>query len=399
MVSNGRRVLILVENLPVPFDRRVWMEATALRDAGFHVTVICPRSGKYRRLHEVLEGITIYRYPLPSLDGLAGHLLEYGIAVPMTFLLSLIAYVRRGFDVIQSANPPDFFFLVALFYKPFGVKFVFDHHDLVPETCETRWTGLKLKLIRGFSLWAERLTFATADRVISTNESYRGVAMERGGLPPERVSVVRSGPSLQKFKAVAPQPQLKSGRDYLVCYLGVMGPNDGLDLLLHSIEHVVVRRGRRDIQFVLIGGGDMLRLLRVLARELAIEPYVRFTDRIPDDEVIALLSTADVCVAPDPKDPLNDVSTMNKIVEYMALGKPLVAFDLREARVSADGAADYAAPNDPKDFGERILSLLGDPARREQMGRDGRMRFEQVLAWEHQRTNLIGLYSDLLQSS
>ena len=392
----NKSILILVENLPVPFDRRVWMEASALREAGYTVSVICPQGGKYRRFYETIDGVAIYRYPLPSLDGFVGHLVEYGIAVPVTLLLSAIAFVRHRFAVIQSANPPDFFFLIAVLFRPFGVKFVFDHHDLVPETCETRWSGLKLRLIRGVSLLAERLTFRTADRVISTNESYRTVAIQRGRMRPEHVVVVRSGPSVHRFQPVAPDPRLRDGRVFLVCYLGVMGPNDGLDLLLKAIHHIVHVRHRTDIQFTLIGAGDMLPKLRVLADELLLGEFVRFTGRIPDEEVIALLSTADLGVAPDPKDPLNDLSTMNKIVEYMAMQKPLVAFDLHEARVSAGGAAEYAVANDPADFGDRVLALLDAPARREEMGRIGRQRFENILAWEHQRENLLAMYRDLL---
>jgi glycosyltransferase involved in cell wall biosynthesis len=393
-MRRNKRILILVENLPVPFDRRVWMEATTLAEAGYQVSVICPR-GQYSRSHEVLNGINIYRYPLESRDGLVGHIIEYGIALPMTFFLTWTVFFREGFDVIQSANPPDIFFLIGGVFKLFGKKFVFDHHDVVPETCEGRWSGRKLWLARTISLWLEKATFRTADRVISTNESYRKVALTRGEVPPQRAYVVRSGPSLNRFRAVPPQPELKNGKRYLVGYLGVMGPNDGIDLLLYSIEHLVHKLQRTDVQFILIGGGDLQPEMVHLSESLGLAEYVRFTGRIPDEEVIAILSTADIGVAPDPKDPSNDLSTMNKIVEYMALGKPLVAFDLQEARVSAGDAALYAQANEPHAFAEKIIELLELPDR-DRMGAWGRERFESVLAWDHQRKNLLALYEELL---
>lgn len=395
MSIRPKRILILVENLPVPFDRRVWMEATTLRGAGYGVSIICPK-GHYPKFHEVLDGISIYRYPLPSLGGIVGHLAEYGVAVPMTFLLTCLVFLREGFDVIQSANPPDFFFTIGGLFKLFGKKFVFDHHDLVPEMCETRWSGWKRTLMHGLCSAAERATFRTADRVISTNQSYREIALSRGRMAPERVVVVRSGPRLNRFPAVPPPLELKSGQPYLVGYLGVMGPNDGLEYLLKAAAHIVHDMKRSDIHFVLIGGGDCYADLVAMQRALQLEAFVRFTGRISDDEVAALLSAADLCVAPDPKDALNDVSTMNKIIEYMAMGKPMVAFDLREARVSAGDAAVYATPNDPVEFAGKIVELLGVPEKRRAMGACGRQRFEQQLAWEYQEKTLLALYRDLL---
>lgn len=395
MATHGQRILILVENLPVPFDRRVWMEATTLHDAGYQVSIICPK-GDYPRFHEVLDGVSIYRYPLPSLGGMVGHLVEYGIAVPMTFLLTWLVFFREGFDVIQSANPPDFFFSIGAVFKLLGKKYVFDHHDLVPEMCETRWSGWKRTLMHGLCRAAEWATFRTADRVISTNESYRQIALTRGKMAPDRVVVVRSGPRLNRFRPAPPRPELQNGQRHLVGYIGVMGPNDGLEYLLKAAAHIVYDRKRTDVEFALIGGGDCYADLVAMNRQLQLEPYVRFTGRIPDDEVMALLSAADVCVAPDPKDALNDLSTMNKIIEYMAMGKPMVAFDLREARVSAGEAAVYATPNDPVEFGDKIIDLLGDPEKRRAMSVLGRQRFEAQLAWEHQERALLGLYRDLL---
>ncbi len=390
-----KRILMLVENLPVPFDRRVWAEATTLTAAGYQVSVICPQ-GDYPQRLEVRDGIRIYRYPLPSLAGLAGHVLEYAWAVPVTFLLTWVVLLRDGFDVIHSANPPDLFFLIAGCFKLFGKKFVFDHHDLVPEICLTRWTGHKCAVLLRLCRWAEAATFRLADRVIATNESYREVALARGGVAAHRVAVVRSAPRLSHFRPVAPRADLKNGRAFLVAYLGVMGPNDGLEYLLRAVAHIVHAVQRTDIQFVLIGGGDLRPKLIRMSATLGVAEVVQFTGRIPDEEVIALVSSADLCVAPDPKDALNDVSTMNKIIEYMALGKPLVAFDLLEARVSAGEAAVYATPNDPVDFARHILDLLASPERRRMMGRIGRQRFETMLAWEHQADHLLAVYRDLI---
>jgi glycosyltransferase involved in cell wall biosynthesis len=395
VASAPQRVLILVENLPVPFDRRVWMEARTLTSAGYGVSIICPQ-GDYATQFEEIEGITIYRYRLPSLSGVAGHLLEYAWAVAATFLLTCRVLHRQGFSVIQSANPPDLFFLIGRVFKLCGKKFVFDHHDLAPEICDSRWTGSTRAVLRRVCLWMERATFRTADRVIATNESYREVALTRGGVARERVAVVRSAPSLTEFCSVRPRAAMKQGRPFLVAYLGVMGPNDGLSCLLESIRHIVHVLGRRDIQFTLIGDGDLRPALMAETRRLRLEGAVTFTGRLPDTDVIALLSTAEVCVVPDPKDALNDLSSMNKVVEYMALGRPLVAFDLKETRASAADAALYARPNDPIDFAQKIIELLAAPERRERMGSHARLRFVSTLAWEHQASVLISLYRDLI---
>ena len=396
MASPGK-ILILVENLPVPFDRRVWMEATTLAEAGYKVSVICPQ-GQYPKHYEVLNGISIYRYPLPSLQGILGHLAEYGLTLPITFFLTWIVFFREGFDVIHSANPPDLFFLVGGFFKLFGKRFVFDHHDLVPESCLARWSGLRQRMMYNVALWAEKATFRVADIVISTNQSYKDVAIARGRVAPERVFVVRSGPCKERFQLVAARFELKKGRRYLVCYLGVMGPHDGLDLLLKAVSYTVHDLKRADIQFTLIGDGDIRPALVDMAKELRIRDAICFTGRIPDQQVIEYLSTADVCVAPDPKDSLNDLSTMNKIVEYLALGKPVVAFDLHEARVSAGDAALYAKPNDYRDFADKIVALLEQPDRRQRMGDLGRLRFLNTLAWEHQRQVLLEAYSAVLNN-
>jgi glycosyltransferase involved in cell wall biosynthesis len=393
-MANARKILILVENLPVPLDRRVWMEATTLEEAGYHVSVICPK-GKYAAFHEVIQNVSIYRYPLPSLESVLGHFLEYAIALPVTFILTFVVLFRDGFDVIQSANPPDFFFIIGGFFKIFGKKFIFDHHDLMPEICDSRWKGWKHKVAYHLSVWAEKQTFKTADWVIATNESYRQVAIRRGGVKPDKVVIVRSGPKIENFKPVPVNDTWRKGKEYLVGYLGVMGPNDGIEYLLESINFIVHSLNRTDIHFVLIGSGDLQPKLKRICTRFGLDDFVEFTGRVPDQQVKEILSTADLAVAPDPRDPLNDVSTMNKIIEYMALEKALVCFDLREAKVSAGEAAIYAKPNDAKDFAVKIIELLEQPEKRKEMATYGRKRFLDSLAWDHQKKHLLRLYQEL----
>ena len=393
-MAQKRKILILVENLPVPLDRRVWMEATTLEEAGYGVSVICPK-GKYKAFHEVLQNVNIYRYPLPSLESVLGHFLEYAIALPVTFLLTFVVFFRHGFDAIQSANPPDYFFIIGGFFKLFGKKFIFDHHDLMPEICDSRWQGWKHKVAYHLSVWAEKQTFKTADWVIATNESYRQVAIRRGGVKPDKVVIVRSGPKIENFNPVPVNNNWKCGKEYLVGYLGVMGPNDGLEYLLEAIDYIIHSLNRTDIHFILIGSGDLQPKLKKICTRLELDEFVEFTGRIPDQQVKEILSTADIAVAPDPRDPLNDVSTMNKIIEYMALEKALVCFDLVEAKVSAGEAAIYAKPNDTQDFALKVIELLEQPEKRKEMASYGRRRFLDSLAWDHQKQHLLRLYQEL----
>jgi glycosyltransferase involved in cell wall biosynthesis len=306
----------------------------------------------------------------------------------------LVAFFTRGFDVVHAANPPDTFWAIGLFYKLFGKRFVFDHHDLCPELYVARFgskvEGNLLHRMLGALEWAQ---FRTADLVISTNESYRRVATGRGRVPPERVVVVRSGPSRERFATVRPvDPGLKRNRPLLVAYLGVMAPQDGVDHLLRAAAHLVHVRGRRDVAFTLVGAGDSFEDLRALARELKLDEFVCFTGRIPDADVERVLATADVCVSPDPKNPLNDVSTMNKVLEYMACGRAIVAYDLREHRFSAGEGALYAEPNRVEDLADKIAVLLDDPARRERMGEYNRRRFLDQMAWEYSAGELLRAY-------
>lgn len=384
------RALILVENLSVPMDRRVWQESTALRDAGWDVHVICPQGTKYDREREVeIDGVAIHRYPLrAATGGPAGYLREYGTALAHTMRLAR----RVGpVDIVHACNPPDLLFVVARMLKRRGARFVFDQHDLVPELYLSRFNRGKDLLYRAVCR-LEQATYRTADVVIATNESYRDVAIRRGGKRPDEVFVVRSAPAVDRFRQVAPDESIKRGRPHLLCYLGVMGPQDGVDYALRALARLRDELGRTDWQAAFVGGGDTFEAMVALADELRLTDQVEFTGRIPDADLLRYLSTADVCLAPDPLNPLNDVSTMNKIMEYMAMGRPVVSFDLREARVSAGEAAVYAPANDESAFAKEIARLLDDRTERARMGAIGRARVAGPLSWEHSRTALLAAY-------
>ncbi len=392
--SIGRRVLIIVENLPVPFDRRVWSEATTLVKAGYAVSMICPKGKGATSSYEVIDGVHIYRHPLPlEAEGALGYALEYGAALFWEFLLSLKVARQRGFDVVHACNPPDTIFLIGGFYRLFGKKFLFDHHDINPELYEAKFNrrdfGWKLMV------WLERLSFRTANISIATNESYRDIAITRGGMAPDKVHIVRSGPNLDRVREVAPDPKWRNGRRFVVGYVGVIGKQEGLDLLLDSVEHLVKVRNRDDIQFVICGGGSELEAIKAETVARSLGDYVTYTGRCSDETLFSALSTADICVNPDRPTAMNDKSTMNKIMEYMALGKPIVQYDLREGRFSARDSSLYAKCTEPADFGDKIVELLDDPERRAAMGAIGRERVRTELAWSHEAPKLLAAYGSL----
>ena len=390
---DGRRVLIIVQNLSVPFDRRVWLEACSLRDAGFQVSVVCPMgTGDMRQ--ELLDGILIRRYPPPpDTRGIASYLYEFAYCWLRTAVLVLRANRAEGFDVIQACNPPDTYWALAWPFKRVGKKFVFDQHDLCPEVYESRFPNGSRALLRGLRL-LERTTYAVADHVISTNDSYRATAIKRGKVASADVTVVRTGPDPERLQRGEPNPDWRRGRRYLCAYLGVMGPQDGVDLALRAAAELA-RAGRDDIQFVFMGKGDSTDELVQLAKQLGVSDIVTFTGRVSDEVVSEVLSTADLGLSPDPLNPLNDVSTMNKTMEYMAFELPVVAFDLKETRVSADNAATYVHPNDVAAYARAVDELLDDPERRRFMGRQGRQRVVDVLAWHHQAPHYVGAYERL----
>jgi glycosyltransferase involved in cell wall biosynthesis len=389
--EGASRVLIIVENLPCPFDRRVWNEATALRRHGHQVCIICPTGPGCEDAYEFREGVHIYRHRLPlEASGAKGYLIEYPAALIAQVLLGVRIRLRHGFDVIHACNPPDLIFLVGWLFKPFGTRFIFDHHDLCPELYEAKFG--RRGIMHRVMLLLERLTFWTADLSIATNESYRQIAIERGRMMPDRVFVVRSGPSLERMRIVEPDPRLKRGRRYMIGYVGVMGAQEGIDLLLDAVHHLVFEMGRDDVHVLLMGSGPALARLRNMARDRGLDEHVEFTGRVDDEYLVRALNTADVCVNPDTPTEMNDKSTMNKIMEYMAVGKPIVQFDLTEGRRSAEAASLYARAWDTRDFAEKLAKLLDDEALRATMGAFGRRRVEEQLQWCHEEPRLLQAY-------
>jgi glycosyltransferase involved in cell wall biosynthesis len=376
----------------------VWQESTTLRDAGWEVHVICPQGTK--RDTETFvnrDGVRIHRYPWHEASGgPAGYLKEYGSA--LWHQLRLARHVVKTYgkvDVVHACNPPDLLFVVARMLKRQGTRFVFDQHDLVPELYLSRFDRGEDFLYRAV-LRAERATYRAADVVIATNESYREVAVTRGKMAPEKVFVVRSAPAVERFTQVPPEPELKKGKPYLLCYLGVMGPQDGVDYALRSLAALRDEQDRTDWHAVFVGAGDTFDDMVELADTLGLSDQVEFTGRIPDEDLVRYLSTADVCLSPDPKNPLNDVSTMNKVMEYMAMGKPVVSFELREARVSAGDAAVYARANDISEFAKLTAGLLDDPEGRARMGELGRARVAGELSWARSSESLLAAYESAL---
>jgi glycosyltransferase involved in cell wall biosynthesis len=386
-----KKILIIVENIPVPFDTRVWKEATSLQTAGYEVTVICPRAKGCSEPYELLEGVHIYRHPTAK-EGNSpfGYLFEYGYALFWEFLYTMWVFLRRGFQVLQGCNPPDDIFLVAWPYKLFGVKYIFDHHDASPELYLSKYE--KQGAFYKIQVLLEKLTYRVADVVMATNSSYKDLAINRGGLAPEDVFVVRNGPDLETFKPVAPNPALKHGRPFLVGYVGTMSIQEGLDILL-DVALYIKNSGRSDIHFTCIGGGPGLPALRQMLVDKNLQDTVNFTGRVSDADLLEILSTADVCVNPDKPCEMNDISTMIKIMEYMALGKPIVQFDLKEGRFSAQDASLYSdTKNQVPDFAKNILWLIDHPEERKRMGEFGRKRVENEISWKYSVENLLAAY-------
>jgi glycosyltransferase involved in cell wall biosynthesis len=388
----GSRILMLLENNPYPQDGRVRREATTLAAAGYQVTVIGPkRSGQ--PWHETIDQVRVYRFVAPAeANGLLGYLWEYGYAMAATFILSLVVLFRHGFDVVHVHNPPDTFIFITAFYKLLGKRFVFDHHDLSPEMYYARFEGKGNRLVYQALVLLEKLCFQVADHVIATNNSYKLIAMQRGGVPEERITIVRNGPELNRLQPGPPDPDLRRKGRTIIGYVGVMGFQDGLEYLLRALQHLRYDLGRTDFFCVLIGTGDAWASLKELATQLKLADHVWFTGQVSDADLIRYLSSADICVDPDPSNPFTDRSTMIKMMEYMALAKPIVAFDLPEHRFTAQTAALYVNPNDELEFARALAQLMDDPARRQAMGSFGRQRVETELEWRHSVPHLLAVY-------
>jgi glycosyltransferase involved in cell wall biosynthesis len=384
---------MLVENNPYPQDARVRQEATSLCNAGYEVTVIAPSSGE-QPWQDIVDGVRAYRYPPPPEgDGLLGYLAEYGYSMVASLVLALYVFIRRGFDVIHVHNPPDTYFVIGGLFRLLGRTFVFDHHDLSPDMYLARFGDDANRAVFHVLRWMQRLVLRTANHVIATNDSYARVSTDEAGVPAHSVTVVRNGPDLRRVRRVPADESLRSDAAILIGYVGLMNDQDGLDYLLRALCHL--RAARSDFMCVLVGRGDSLKKLRREADRLGLADHVRFTGRVPDHELMTILSTVDICVDPDPSNTFNDRSTMIKMTEYMALGKPIVAFDLPEHRVTAGDAALYAKPNDEADFARCIAALMDDPALRGRMGTVGRHRIVSDFSWHQQEQRLLDLYSRL----
>lgn len=395
-----RKILMLVENVPAPADRRVWPEAVTLRDQGYQVSIISPKGmSAYYESHTCVEGIHIYRYDIPTVGHkYLAYIVEYCVALLMTFWLSLKVWRRHGFDVIHAANPPDLFFLIGLFFRLFGKKYVFDQHDLAPELFQVKF-GRSMKLLHRLLLFLEKCSYRTAHLVITSNVSQKQFAIQRGHCQPDRVYVVRNGPNLQLIRLVAPEPDLKRGFPYLLAYVGLMDVQDGVEYCIYALHELVHKRGRRDVSLVLIGQGSQLPRLKALAHELELDEYINFTGLLPTADVVRYLTVADIGLIPDPRNGVNEYCTMIKTMEYMALGKPIVAFDLQETRFSAGEGALYATPNLVEDFAGKIETLLDDEQLRCELGSTGRARVVDALSWEETCKNLILAYKTLVEQA
>ncbi len=389
-------VLIIVENLTMPLDRRVWQEARTLRDNGYTVSVVCPVGGKYTAPYEVLEGIHVFRHPLPfEADGPLGYLVEYSWALTWEFALSVKAYFKVGFDVVQACNPPDLLFLIAGFWKYlFGKPFVFDHHDINPELFEAKFgkKGFFHKLLTMFERW----TFKTADASIATNETFKEIAVKRGGMDPSRVFIVRSIPDVSRFKRVEPNDKLRNGKKHVIGYVGIMGAQDGVDLLVEAMDEMVNEQGRDDVGCVIVGSGTELPNLQAMAKAKGLDDHITFTGFLSGDALLAALSSFDVGVIPDPKNTYNDKISMNKAFEYMTLGIPFVQFDLMEGRKIAGDAALYAADNSSKDLARQVQRLMDEPELHAQLAAEGKARAAALLDWDAEAGRLLAAYETVL---
>lgn len=394
--AGRRRILMLLGNNPFPQDERVAQESASLVEAGYRVAVICPRAqGQPKR--ESWRGVEVYRYRQPfEPQGALGYAIEYVQATLAALFLSVRVAIDGRFQVIHAHNPPDTYWVVAAPYKALRVRFIYDHHDLSPEMYEARFSGRSSRALKWILTVFERLSYRLADYAIATNESYREMAIERGRMSPERVAVVRNGPDLDRVHLVDPDPVLRERAANLLGYVGVMGYQDGLDHLLRAVRHLVFDLGRTDVLAVLIGKGDALEEMKRLSAELGLSEHVWFTGRVSDEALLSMLSTVDICLDPDPSNPFTDRSTMIKMAEYMTLGKPIVAFDLPEHRVTAQDAAVYVRPNDELEFARAIADLIDDPARRAAMGAAGRRRVDDALSWHHSVPPLLAAYEQLI---
>jgi glycosyltransferase involved in cell wall biosynthesis len=401
---------MLVEN-HFPADRRVWNEAYTLSQAGYPVTVIALRK-QGEKFHEEANGIQVYRIPTLNVfkklsesqgtigrifgmfQALVGYFVEYVYFTVACFLLSIYVACRNGVDVVHAHNPPDTLFVVGVFHRLLGKQFIFDHHDLSPELYLARF-GMKQGeggIIYKTLLALEKLSLGVANIAIATNESYKEIQLQRSNIEKDKVFVVRNGPDLRRIKVVPGDPNLLSMGKSILCYIGSMNPQDGVDYMLRAFHHLAFTLGRKDFYCVIIGTGDSFEYLKQMANTLGVQDYVWFTGFVSDEDLVRYLSTADICLDPNPSNPLNDVSTWIKVMEYMAAGKPIVSFALKETRFTAQEAALYVKPNDELAFAKQIAFLMDQPDLRRKMGDFGKRRIAEGLEWDIVSKNLLQAY-------
>ena len=394
MMSYIGKILIIVENLPVPVDTRVWQEANTLAEAGYKISIICPKGKECEKSYEVINNISIYRHPIPvEGNDLPGYIIEYSAALFWEIILAFKVFFAEGFDVIHACNPPDNIFLIGAIFKLFGKKFVFDHHDINPELYMAKFK--KKGIFHRILLIFEKFTFKVADISIATNESFKNIAIHRNQMPHEKIFIVRNGPCFKRLKIYPPINELKKGKKYLISYIGVIGQQDGLDYLLDAARYIRDIKGRDDIFYAILGDGPYLLKLKEKCSSYNLDDIFEFKGMLYGDNMLNYLNTADICVSPDEFNEMNDKSTMNKIMEYMALGKPIVQFDMKEGKYSAGEASLYAKPNDSMDFAKKILFLLDNEELRIKMGQFGRKRVDNELKWDKTKLNLIKAYDAL----
>ena len=395
----GKRILMLLGNNPFPQDTRVYSEAIALVEAGYSVTVIAQR-GEDQPFTDVVDKVKVRRYPAPpDSSSILSYIFEFAYSLLAAFILSLIVFIRDGFDVIHAHNPPDTYVFVALFYKLFGKRFVFDHHDLSPDVFQARSGGNGNRILYKTLMWLEKLTCKVADHVIATNQSYKRIEMARGNVPEENITIVRNGPNLSRMKFAPPIKKYQEMGKSILGYVGVMGVQDGLDYLLRALGHLRYDLNRDDFYCILIGGGGELESLKKLTSKLKLNDYVEFVGFQVGEDLNRHLSTVDICLDPDPANEFNNHSTMIKMAEYMAFSKPIVAFDLTEHRYTAKSAAIYVADNNELAFAKAIEKLMDNPELCATMGKIGRQRVESELAWEYSAKQLLKAYRIILPST
>ncbi|HEY3623023.1 MAG TPA: glycosyltransferase family 4 protein [Roseiarcus sp.] len=390
-----RSCVIVVENLPVPFDRRVWQEAQALNRAGWTVSVICPTNADFPKPFELIDDIAIYRHPLPAEGrGALAYFREYATALFHEFRLLFKVRRERGFSIIQACNPPDLIFLAALPFKLMGKKFIFDQHDVSPELFVVKFGG-KGFLYRAL-MFFERMSYVMADHVITANATFKDIALSRGGKTPSQVEVVYGVPDRKRIHRVEPEPGLHGGRKFLLGYLGIINEQDGVDHLVRAVAHLVKVKGFRDFRAIVVGSGPALELVRALARSLEVEDFLLFSGYLKGEKLLAYISAFDIGVIPDPVNEANELMSMNKVFEYCALGIPTACYPLRETQRLLGDAGVYAPSPDPAGLAEACLNLMQDESLRARSAAAAANLSAEKFLWENEARKYVATYERLL---